>query len=91
MVNAINSGISPIQLINAANAFKNISAKPEQIIEEMPVSEGIDIQDNADLLKEIDVKDIQKYASSVGENALNEDDIRYGLTYGRSIIADWVV
>lgn len=47
------------------------------------------IEDNQ-ITDKIDVKDIQKYASSVGES-LSIDDINYGLTYGRSVIADYSV
>ncbi len=89
MVSSINSGISPIQLLNATNAFKAIDKKPEELQEE--ISEGVNLNDNNNLLTEIDAKDVRKYASMMGENSISDDDIKYGLTYGRSIIADWVV
>ena len=89
MVISINSGISPIQLLNATNAFKAIDKKPEELQEE--ISEGVNLNDNNNLLTEIDAKDVRKYASMMGENSISDDDIKYGLTYGRSIIADWVV
>ena len=89
MVSSINSGISPIQLLNATNAFKAIDKKPEEMQEE--ISEGVNLNDNNNLLTEIDAKDVRKYASMMGENSISDDDIKYGLTYGRSIIADWVV
>ncbi len=38
--------------------------------------------------KTVDVADIQKYASQMGET-LSIDDINYGLMYGRSVIADY--
>ena len=51
-------------------------------------------QEDIDLIetkpsKTIDVADIQKYAQQAGEN-LTLDDINYGLTYGRSVIADYI-
>lgn len=89
MVSGINSSISPIQLLNATNAFKSINNKPEDVQQESP--EGIDLNDNNNLLTEVDAKDVRKYASMMGENNISDDDIKYGLTYGRSIIADWMI
>ena len=92
MVNAVGSGISPIQLINATNAFKAASAKvQEPVMPEPQVSEGTNINDAQTLLKNIDVEDIKKYASLSGEKNISEEDIKYGLTYGRSVMADWVI
>ena len=41
-----------------------------------------------DLFKNVDVEDIRKYASQIGEN-ITDEDINYGLTYGRSVLADY--
>jgi len=89
MVSSITSAVSPIQLLNATNAFKAVNKKPEEMQEEL--SEGVNLNDNNSLLTEIDAKDVRKYASMMGESSISDDDIKYGLTYGRSIIADWVV
>lgn len=90
MVNSINSKqINPIQLLSATNAFKS-TMKPQEKKEE-PVSEGVNLSDNNKLLSKIDTQDVKKFASILGENNISDDDIKYGLTYGRSIIADWVV
>lgn len=97
MVNGINmggaSGINPVQLLNAANAFKSAAAvKPQSAAAAAPeVSEGINLNASNSILKNVDVNEIKKYASMTGESNLSEDDIRYGLTYGRSVMADWVV
>lgn len=93
MVSGINSGISAIQLINATNAFKAASAvkTQEPAVVEPQVSEGTDINDSKNLLKNINVDEIKKYASMSGEENLSEEDIKYGLVYGRSVMADWVV
>lgn len=91
MVNGINSGINPVHLFNATNAFKTASAKPEPVQEQPQVSEGVNLSDNESMLKTVDVKDVKKFASMIGEENLSDDDIKYGLTYGRSIMADWVV
>lgn len=92
MVNAINSNINSVQFFNATNAFKAANTKPvEPTVQAEPeIPEGITTNDN-DILKKLDIADVQKYASLAGEKELSEDDIKYGLTYGRSIMADWVV
>lgn len=46
--------------------------------------------DENNIKNKIDVKEIQKYAQSVGET-LSIEDINYGLMYGRSVIADYSV
>lgn len=41
-----------------------------------------------DLFKNVDVEDIKKSAKLIGED-ITDDDIKYGLTYGRSVLADY--
>lgn len=89
MVNSIGiSGVNPIQYLNATNAFKALQAEaPEQIIPEF--SDGIGInQEN--LIPDQDMEEIKQLAKSVGEENISDDDIKYGVTYGRSVIADYV-
>ena len=92
MVNAINSNINSIQFHTATNAFKAAAAKPVEEIKEIEpeISEGIATNEDS-ILKKLDLEDVKKYASLVGENDISEDDIKYGLTYGRSVLADWLV
>ena len=42
------------------------------------------------LLERVDVADIRKCASFVGEFNISDDDIKYGLMYGRSVIAEYL-
>ncbi len=78
--------------MNATNAFKAASAKPQEpAIAEPQVSEGTNVNDARNLFKNIDVDEVKKYASMSGEKDLSEEDITYGLVYGRSVMADWVV
>ncbi len=92
MVNSISSGINSVRLLNAANAFKAANAAPKEEESFGPqVSEGTQVNDSLGLMKAVDVEDIKKYASMVGETNLSEDDIKYGLVYGRSVLSDWVV
>ena len=93
MLGSVNSShVSAIQLLNAANAFKNTKAVPsvETIQTNEPqISEGIDINDDS-ILKSQNVNEIKKYAQMVGENDLTDDDIKYGLSYGRSVIVEYL-
>lgn len=89
MVNSINSNnINPIQMFNAVSAFKSSSPIDEQKIPE--TSDGTNINDSS-ILQDQDVAEIKEFAKTVGENNLSNDDIQYGLTYGRSVIADYVI
>ena len=56
-----------------------------QLIDKGEMQKAVKKTDNG-----IDVAEIQKYASSMGET-LSIDDINYGLMYGRSVIADFCV
>ena len=88
MLSAIGSSNS-IQMVNALNAFKAAQQAPKAEI--MPeVSEGINLTDNNSLLKNQNIEEIRQCAMAVGENNISEDDIKYGLTYGRSVIAEFL-
>lgn len=90
MVSSI-SGNSSLQMISALNAFKSeavVNNKPAQT--DLNTSSGINLSDNDSLLKDINMTEIRDCASKVGETNLTDDDIKYGLTYGRSVIADYI-
>ena len=89
-----SSNVSAIQLLNAANAFKYNAAitKPAQEPEPF-TTEGTDTNDSNELLKGQNVEEIKKFAQMVqgaGENNLTEEDIKYGLSYGRSVIVEYL-
>lgn len=42
------------------------------------------------LLERVDVSDIRKCAEYVGEFNISDEDIKYGLMYGRSVIAEFL-
>lgn len=88
MVNAIGSNINPIQMFNAVNAFKSIDQVQDKKIPE--VSDGININDKS-ILETQNLEEIKQFAKTAGEESLSNDDIQYGLTYGRSVIADFVI
>lgn len=89
MVNAIGTNnINPIQMFNAVNAFKASERAKDGSVPE--VSDGIEINDNS-ILKNQDTDEIKQFAKIVGEENLSNEDIQYGLTYGRSVIADYMI
>lgn len=86
-----SSNVSAIQLINAANAFKNNAAVAKPIQPQEPFTpEGTNLNDDNDILKGQNVDEIKKFAELAGENELSEDDIKYGLSYGRSVIVEYL-
>jgi len=94
MVSSISSAAvtNPISMLNATKAFSAVQ-KPLQSA--MPVvdgtSNGIDLKDTNELLINKNISEIQEYAKYAGENNLSIDDIKYGLKYGRSVIADYTL
>ena len=90
MISAI-SGNNSLQMINALNAFganKKIESQ-NNVPMDLNTSDGINLSDN-NILKKIDLSDIREYAQKIGELNLSDEDIKYGLTYGRSVIADYI-
>lgn len=89
MLNAVGtSNINPVQMFNAVNAFKSSGQIQDNQIPE--ISDGIQINDN-NILKNQNITEIKQVAQNVGEENLSNEDIQYGVTYGRSVIADYVV
>lgn len=89
MVNAIStSNINPIQMLNAVSAFKASEQVQENKVPE--TSDGIEINDT-NILKNQNTDEIRQFAKIAGEENLSNEDIQYGLTYGRSVIADYVI
>lgn len=91
MLSAIN-GNNSLQMINALNAFGG-NKRVEQSnsnFKDIDTSNGINLNDNDSLLENINLDEIKNCAQKVGELNLSNDDIKYGLTYGRSVIADYV-
>ena len=83
-----------VQRFTAANAFRTNShmTKPESreadtIIEN--TGSGTKSAPKG-LLDRVDVADIRKCAEYAGEYNISDDDIKYGLMYGRSVIAEWL-
>lgn len=89
----IKTQANSVQQFSAVNAFKsNRNLKPAQEIqEEKPeLSSGVKTTSTPSLLDRIDVNDVRKCAQSVGEYNITDEDIKYGILYGRSVIAEWL-
>lgn len=94
MLNGISSGASnQIQTFTAVNAFKSAqdALKNEKRKVEENTPSGVDLKDNNYLLKDQNIEEIRSIAKIAGEENLTDEDIKYGLTYGRSVIADYVI
>ena len=88
----IKTNVTPVQQFSALNAFKsNKTLKPTEDVQEKPeVANGTQTTSTSSLLDRVDVNDIRKFAGYVGEYNITDDDIKYGMLYGRSVIAEWL-
>ena len=88
----IKTQTNSVQQFSALNAFKsNKNLKPAEEPQEAPsVLSGTKTSSAPSLLDRIDVNDVRKFASYVGEFNISDDDIKYGMLYGRSVIAEWL-
>lgn len=94
MVSSVNS--TNIQRFSAVNALKTSANFNKQNIEEKE-NNFADISElngtkaaPKSLLERVDVSDIRKCAEYVGEYNITDEDIKYGLMYGRSVIAEYL-
>ena len=88
----IKANVNSVQQFSAVNAFRNNrTLKPaEELQEKTEAASGIKTTSTPSLLDKIDVNEVRKYAESVGEFNITDDDIKYGIVYGRSVIAEWL-
>ena len=94
MLNGISTGASnQVHAFTAANAFRVAQQALEQGQKQQQdnTPSGVDLKDNDVILRHQNINEIKDIAKSVGETNLSDEDIKYGLTYGRSVIADFSV
>ena len=91
--NLIASSISKLNLSQATGTTLNPKKQQTQKPNEEAIKESI--KDDVKLINEekiskspIDVSEVKKYAGMIGEE-LTDEEIKYGLMYGRSVIADF--
>ncbi len=91
MTSPITSNVNSIQFLNAQNAFKSSVAQKKESQPEISENVGLPEADNS-VLKKYNLDEIKKYAQfSENESELSNEDIKYGITYGRSVIVDYSI
>ena len=91
----IKAQANSVQQFSALNAFRNNrtvkpAAEEKENSPQLETSSGVETTSAPSLMDRIDVNDIRKCAESVGEYNITDDEIKYGLMYGRSVIAEWL-
>ena len=87
-----NNNVQRFSAVNALKTSANILNKPAEETKDSVIdktSDGIKSAPKS-LLERVDVADIRKCAEYVGEFNISDDDIKYGLMYGRSVIAEFL-
>ena len=85
-----NQGVNLLNYISAKNAFQNINTNKKDYNSE--INQNKEVQntfDDKNMVSKINTQEVKNYASQMNEN-LTDDDIKYGLVYGRSVIADYI-
>ena len=81
-----------VQRFSAVNAFRTSATqlKPKQEVEESVAEDRSAKAAPKNILGRIDVNELRECAKYVGEFNISDDDIKYGLMYGRSVIAEYL-
>ena len=91
--NLIASSISKLNLNTASTSTvsnqKQNENQEQNLIQENEKDDVKLVDDDKIAKNPIDVDDVKKYANLLGED-LTVEEIRYGLMYGRSVIAEWL-
>ena len=87
-----NNNVQRFSAVNALRNEANRLNKPAENEQETIIEKTSDGTKSApkSLLERVDVADIRKCAEFVGEFNISDDDIKYGLMYGRSVIAEFL-
>ena len=84
-----------VQRFSAVNALRSEASKlnkPAENEQNSVIDKTSDGTKSApkSLLERVEVADIRKCAEFVGEFNITDEDIKYGLMYGRSVIAEYL-
>ena len=83
-----------VQTFSAVNAFRTSAhvTKPDNRDENNIAEITSDGTKSApkSILEKVDTSEIRKFAEYAGEYDITDEDIKYGLMYGRSVIAEWL-
>ena len=100
MVSGIESNVSALQVLRATQAFKTAissSQKAKEIlndVEDQATITSSDTESNKNVAKIVTplngkfVNEIKQYAQRYSGNEISEDDIKYALKYGRSVLVN---
>lgn len=93
MISSINSNISSLQLLRAQTAFAQARKAPE-VQEIAPIQEEVKEEISSlkpgttlERMQNQIIDEIRDDLSSINED-ITDEDIRYGLTFGRSVLVD---
>ncbi len=85
-----NQGVNLLQYLNAKNAFQNINTEKKNNDEDINLNKKVENTfDDKNMVSKINTQEVKNYATQMNET-LTDDDIKYGLVYGRSVIADYI-
>ena len=86
-----NNNVQRFSAVNALRSSATQLSKPSEVQDSVieNTSDGTKSAPKG-LLEKIDVADIRRCAEYVGEFNISDDDIKYGLMYGRSVIAEFL-
>ena len=79
-----------VQQFSALNAFRSNRNVQKPEAEDTEISKGVNTTSAKTLLDRIDINEVRECAKTVGEFNISDDDIKYGLLYGRSVIAEFL-
>ena len=91
MISSVSEN-NQVQRFSAVNAFKTTASqlKSKQENEENIAEDTSHKAAPKNILEKIDVNELRECAKYVGEFNISDDDIKYGLMYGRSVIAEYL-
>ena len=79
-----------VQQFSALNAFRSNRNVQKPEADDTEISKGVNTTSAKTLLDRIDVNEVRECAKTIGEFNISDDDIKYGLLYGRSVIAEFL-
>lgn len=90
MISSVGQSDS-VQRFSAVNALRSSATQLKQKTEDAVQEEAsAPVKAPKGLLDRIDVAEVRKCAEYVGEYDITDEDIKYGMIYGRSVIAEYL-
>ena len=85
-----NQGVNLLQYLNAKNVFQDINTEKKNNDDDINLNKKVENTfDDKNMVSKINTQEVKNYATQMNET-LTDDDIKYGLVYGRSVIADYI-